>query len=69
MDARSKLGRKVRKIRQELGVSQESLAELADFDRTYISQVERGLTNISLLNLERLAKALRVRIVDLVSDI
>lgn len=50
------------------GLSQEQLAELADFHRTYVSQLERCVTNISIDGLERLAIALGVDIVDLLRD-
>ena len=51
-------GKRVRDLRQSLGVSQEKLAELAGLHRTYIGAVERGEKNISLINLVRLASAL-----------
>lgn len=44
----------------QLGLSQERLAEAADFHRTYVSQLERCVTNITVDNLERLAVALGV---------
>jgi transcriptional regulator with XRE-family HTH domain len=53
-------GKRVRKLRLGIGISQEALAEKAELDRTYISSVERGKRNVSLLNIERLAKALNV---------
>ena len=52
-------GLEVRAARVSLGLSQEQLAELANFDRTYVSLVERGQRNLSLLNICRLARALR----------
>jgi transcriptional regulator with XRE-family HTH domain len=51
----------VRSFRTALGVSQEDLAELAGFHRTYVSQVERGLSNVTLINVEKLALALNVK--------
>jgi transcriptional regulator with XRE-family HTH domain len=48
-----------------VGVSQEALAELAGLHRTYVSSVERGLRNISLENIERLARALGVEMAEL----
>lgn len=54
-------GKRVRTLREAKGVSQEELAENAGLDRTYISSVERGKRNISLLNIERIAKALAVK--------
>ncbi|MCG8276223.1 helix-turn-helix domain-containing protein [Stenotrophomonas sp. NLF4-10] len=55
-------------MRNERGLSQEQLAELADFHRTYVSQLERCVTNISIDGLDRLATALEVDIVDLLRD-
>jgi transcriptional regulator with XRE-family HTH domain len=53
-------GTAVRRYRLRLKISQEELAERAGLDRSYIGQVERGETNISLLNLIRIADALQV---------
>jgi len=47
------------------GISQEKLAELAELHRTYIGQVERGEKNLTLLSMERIAKALGVEVRDL----
>jgi ribosome-binding protein aMBF1 (putative translation factor) len=60
-----RFGQRLRAVRQEKGVSQEKLADLAGLHRTYVSSVERGQRNISLLNIERLASALGVKLVDL----
>jgi transcriptional regulator with XRE-family HTH domain len=54
-------GRAVRRRRDALGFSQEELADRASLHRTYIGDVERGERNISLVNIVKLAKALRVR--------
>ena len=59
-DSRVRFGAAVRRLRGELGISQEKLAELAHIHRTYIGDVERGRRNISLINMVRVAKALRV---------
>ena len=61
-DIRVRFGRAVRKRRQELGISQEELADRAGIHRTYVGDVERGERNIALQNIERLAKALSVSI-------
>ena len=55
-----RFGAQLRKIREKKGISQEKLAELAGLHRTYVSNVERGRCNISLLNIEKLAVALGV---------
>lgn len=51
-------GRHVRTLRQQLEISQEELAANCGLDRTYISGIERGKRNVSLINIFRLAKAL-----------
>ena len=68
-NSRVLLGRAVRKKRLAIRLSQEELAERAAVHRTYIGQVERGETNISLDNLVKLAAALGVAVRDLVSDL
>ena len=60
MDIRKKLGKNVKRLRLELGVSQEEFAFRANIHRTYVSDVERGARNISIEVLEKFAKALRV---------
>lgn len=49
------------KNRLEKGLSQEQLGLIAELDRTYISGIERGLRNVSLINIERLALALNIK--------
>ena len=56
------LGRAIRAQRKKLGLSQEGLAERCGFDRTYISMLERGVRNPSLLNLMRLADGLETTV-------
>ena len=60
-----KFGSKVKTLRLEKGWSQEELARRADLHRTYIGSIERYERNVSLLNVERIAKALNVNIKDL----
>ena len=55
-----RFGRAIRDERLRAGLTQEKLAELADLHRTYIGMVERAEKNITLLNIEKLAKALRI---------
>ncbi len=61
---RKKFGKRVRSLREEQGLSQEELGFKADLHRTYIGAVERGEQNISLDNIGRLAKVLKVKIND-----
>jgi transcriptional regulator with XRE-family HTH domain len=63
-----RFGKRLRRIREKVGVSQEKLAEMAKLHRTYVSSVERGRRNISLLNIDRLARALDVSLRALMPD-
>lgn len=51
-------GERVRKARQALGISQEKFSFDCGLDRTYISSVERGKRNVSLINIHKIAGAL-----------
>lgn len=61
-------GKNVRKIRKHLDLSQERLAELSGLHRTYIGSVERGERNITLVNAERIARALDVKLSELLEE-
>ncbi|MCY2966717.1 MAG: helix-turn-helix transcriptional regulator [Planctomycetota bacterium] len=61
----AKFGLRLRELRRDQGISQESLANTAGLHRTYVSGVERGERNVSLLNIARLAQALNVSMVEL----
>jgi transcriptional regulator with XRE-family HTH domain len=58
-------GQTVRKRRMELDLSQEALAERAGLHRTYLADIERGVRNVSLKNVEKLADALELSISEL----
>jgi transcriptional regulator with XRE-family HTH domain len=62
VDIRTEFGQRIRELRARSGLSQELLAHRAGLDRTYISGVERGERNISIVNIEKLAAALNVTV-------
>lgn len=61
------LARSVKLRRKELGLSQEELADLAEIDRTYASQIERGIANPSLEVLFRISRALNMDLLKLLA--
>jgi len=64
-DIKTKFGAKVRKLRLARGLSQEAFADICGLHRTYIGAIERGERNVSLENIEKIAKALGVSIASL----
>ena len=60
--------RNVKKRRNELGISQEKLAELSGLHRTYIGMIESSEKNITLLNIQKISKALNVEISTLLKE-
>lgn len=69
MDPKQQLGRNIREIRNQAGLSQEDLGLESDVDRTYISGVERGVRNPTVVILDRIARALNVPAGDLMKGI
>ena len=57
----TKFGERVRELRMKRGLSQEQLGFESNLDRTYISGIERGMRNPSLINIGKIAKALEVK--------
>lgn len=57
---KEEIGNRIRKIRNEQSISQEKLALKAEIDRTYLASVEAGKRNISIVNLEKILKALNI---------
>ena len=68
MDISAKVRKRIRVIRLKKKVSQGKIARILDVHPSYISQIERGVRNVSLKNIERLAKALGVSVEDLVKS-
>jgi transcriptional regulator with XRE-family HTH domain len=64
-DIRERFGFAVKVRREELGLTQEDLADRANIHRTYLSDIERGTRNLSLVNIERMAEALSVSMSEL----
>ena len=64
MDIKILVGKRIRQLRNNLGLSQEELADIAELDRTYITSVECGRRNISIVNIEKLTIALNVTLKD-----
>lgn len=60
MDIKLLVGKRVKELRNKLGVSQEELADMVGLDRTYITSVECGKRNISIVNIEKLAIVFQV---------
>ncbi|MCM1222410.1 MAG: helix-turn-helix domain-containing protein [Lachnospiraceae bacterium] len=60
-------GKNVQKARKERGLSQERLAEKAGLHRTYVGMIERAEKNITLCNIEKIAKAMSLNICDLLN--
>ena len=67
-DWRAKLGRNVRRLRHQRGLTQEQLAFEAEIDLTYVGGIERGRRNPSLMVMARIADALNVPLPKLLTD-
>jgi len=63
------IGLKIKELRQKESLSQEKLAELANIDRTYIHDIEKGPRNISVFVLEKLCSALKIKLSDFFNQI
>jgi transcriptional regulator with XRE-family HTH domain len=59
LDIRIRFGRAIRRVREEQGINQEEAAERCGMHRTYYSGIERGVRNVSLVNIEKVGKGLR----------
>lgn len=68
-DIARRFGKRLRERRMARGLSQEAFAHAAGLDRTYISGIERGKRNVSLRNIEILARTLDTSISELTEDL
>ncbi len=62
MDIRLKIGKRLRELRNIKGLSQEKFALKCDLDRTYIASIEQGKRNVSVVNIEKISKALGISV-------
>ena len=62
MDIRIKIGIRLRELRTEKGISQEKFSFICELDRTYIASIEQGKRNVSIVNIEKIAKALDISV-------
>jgi XRE family transcriptional regulator, regulator of sulfur utilization len=67
LDIRIRFGRAIRRIREEQEINQEEAAERCGLHRTYYSRIERGVRNVSLVNIGKVAKGLKVNLPELFS--
>lgn len=65
LDIRIRFGRAIRRVREEQKITQEEAADRCDLHRTYYSGIERGVRNVSLVNIEKVSKGLRTNLPDL----
>ncbi len=69
MDIRNKVGARIKELRTELGLTQEKLAFKAEVDKTYLNEVENAKRNVSIVNLEKIIRALDKSIEDFFTGI
>ena len=62
VDIRIKIGIRLKELRNEKGLSQEKFSFVCEHDRTYIASIEQGKRNVSVANIEKIAKALDMSI-------
>lgn len=69
MNIKLKFGKRVKELRKNEGISQESLAHLSDIDRTYIQSIEKGERNVSIIIAERISKAFKITMSELMDGL
>ncbi len=68
-DVRARFGRRLRRLRTGRGWTQVELAEKLGLDRSYLADIERGRRNVSLMNLEIIAKGFELSLSQLLSQV
>ena len=68
MNIKEKIGIRLRELRTEKGLSQEKFSFDCDLDRTYITSIEQGKRNVSIVNIEKIANALNMSVSDFFSS-
>ena len=68
-DVRARFGRRLRRLRRRKGWTQVELAEKLGLDRSYLADIERGRRNVSLMNLEIIAKGFELSLSQLLSQV
>jgi transcriptional regulator with XRE-family HTH domain len=69
LNIRTRFGRAIRRVREEQSITQEEAAERCGLHRTYYSGIERGVRNVSLMNIEKIVKGLKKSMSDLFSRV
>ncbi|MFK8288298.1 helix-turn-helix domain-containing protein [Capnocytophaga canimorsus] len=69
MNIKEKVGKRLRELRVERGFSQEKFSFECGLDRTYIASIEQGKRNVSIVNIEKIVKALNISISDFFNSI
>jgi transcriptional regulator with XRE-family HTH domain len=65
VDIRIRFGRAIRRVREAQGINQEEAAERCGLHRTYFTGIERGVRNVSLMNIEKVARGLKTELSEL----
>ncbi len=68
MNIKLRIGKRIKELREKAEMSQKDLAYEADLDRSYIASIENGQRNVSIINIEKIATALKVTIKEFFND-
>ena len=68
MDIKIKIGQRIKHLREQAQMSQKELSYAADLDRSYVASVENGNRNVSIINIEKIAAALKITLKDFFED-